>query len=79
MAPAASTASVVLATGALAQSIALAGHLDDGRVREKPIKDGGRRGDIAEKNTPVLRRAIRRDERGRGLGLARELACYVYG
>ena len=46
-----------------AQAIALADHLDDGGMRKKAIKDGGGRRDIAEKDAPVLRRAIGGDQR----------------
>ena len=51
-----STASVVGRTRPLAQPIALAGHLHDGRVREEAIQDRGRGRDVAEENAPVLRR-----------------------
>ena len=61
-----STASVVRRTCALPQSIALPGHLDEGRVCEEAIKDRGRGGDVAEEDPPILRRPIRGDERRRG-------------
>src|SRR5215813_5437042 len=61
-APSASIASVVRGARALAESIALAGHLYDRRVGEEPVQDRGRRRHIAEKDTPVLRRSIRGDQ-----------------
>ena len=65
-APAASTASVVVGrTRALPQAIALAGHLDDRRVREEAIENRGGRGHVAEEDAPILRRPIRRDQRRR--------------
>ena len=44
---------------ALVQSIALALHLNNLRVREEAIENRGRRGDVAEELPPVLRRPIR--------------------
>ena len=57
-APAASTASVVGSTRALSKPVALAGHLDDRGVREETIENRRGRGDVAEKDAPVLRRPI---------------------
>ena len=65
-APAASTASVVGRARALAQAITLAGHLHQNRMRQKAIENRRGRRDIAEEEAPILRRPIRRDERGRG-------------
>ena len=64
-APAASTASVVGAR-ALAQAIALAGHLHQDGLGQKTIENGGGGRDVAEEDALILRRPIRRDERGRG-------------
>src|SRR5688500_9728276 len=57
--------SVVSRTRPLPQPIALAGHLNDGCVREEAIEDRGRGRDVAEENAPVLGRSIRGDERRR--------------
>jgi hypothetical protein len=49
---------VVGRTRPLAQPIALAGHLPDGRVREEAIEDRSRGRDIAEEDAPVLRLSL---------------------
>ena len=52
---------------AAAQAIALARHRDDLHMGEEAIEDRGRCGNVTEKQAPVLRRAIRGDQRGRRL------------
>src|SRR5512135_410795 len=42
---------------ALAQPIALPGHLDDGGVDQKAVQDGGGGRHVAEKDAPALRHA----------------------
>ena len=54
----ASTASVVERTRALPQAIALAGHLDQHRVRQEAIENRRGRRDVAEEDAPILRRPI---------------------
>ena len=64
MAPAASRALVTWApkrTGP--QAIALAGHLHNGCEREKAVENGRGRRHVTEKRAPILRRAIRGDQR----------------
>ena len=61
------------------QPIALPLHLNDLSVREKAVEDGGRRWDIAQKLPPVLRRAIRRNQRRGGIVPSHEDLEQVFG
>jgi hypothetical protein len=59
---------------ALMQPIALALHLDDLGVCEEAIEDRGRRQDVAQELPPVLRWAVRCNQRRRGRDYVRRRA-----
>ncbi len=54
------------------QPIALADHLEDRGVREEAVEDRGGRGDVAQKDAPVLGWPVGGDQRGRRLVAAHE-------
>jgi hypothetical protein len=62
-APTASTASVVGGARALAEAVALTGHLHDGGVCQEAIENGGRGRYVAKEDAPILRRSICRNQR----------------